>query len=388
MSKPRSATPTNQPDADHAYADAITGGLARGRGSQINPGNRFDGIRLHVLGEFLDEEINEADGTSTQHKTKVIADATRTIINRVDAPDIPFMWTINPYRGCEHGCTYCYARPTHENLGMSCGLDFETKIVAKFDAPDLLRKELAKSTWACQPIVMSGVTDAYQPIERKLRITRGILEVLTECKHPISIITKNALIQRDIDLLSQLAKINATRVAISLTSLDPHLTMKMEPRTASPKKRLETIRALSDAGVPVIVMTAPMIPAINDRELPSLLEAAADAGAVGAGYTLVRLPWQVEAIFVDWLKREFPDRARHVESLLRQSRNGNVVSSNKGPNKGARMGGEGAFAQIIRDTFKRFQTKYGLDQTLPKLNTSAFERPFYSGSKHQLGLFG
>lgn len=376
------------PPDDHTYKDALVGGHARGRGAQLNPGNRFDDIRLHVLGDFLDDSAHEDDEAGTQHRTTILSDATRTVINKVDAPDIPFGWTINPYRGCEHGCIYCYARPGHEYLGMSCGLDFETKIMAKHDAPELLRKELAHHSWKCEPIIMSGVTDPYQPIERSLRITRGCLEVMAECNQPVSIITKNSLVQRDIDLLSHLARINAARVAISLTSLDPHLTMKMEPRTASPKNRLATIRALTDAGIPVIVMTAPMIPAINDRELPSLLEAAADAGAVGAGYTLLRLPWQVETLFIDWLRREFPDRAAHVESLLRQSRNGNVVSSNKGPNKRARMAGEGPFAQIIRDTFKRFQAKYGLDKPLPKMNTSAFERPFDTGSKHQPGLFG
>lgn len=330
--------------------------LARGRGAQLNPPNRFETLSLNVLPDHVDEILAEhPDGTRV--RTLVYPDRTRTIINRVDSPDIPCDWSINPYRGCEHGCTYCYARAHHELLGLSCGLDFETKIVAKHDAPDLLRRELASPKWRGEPIMLSGVTDPYQPIERTLRITRRILEVCADAGQPVSMITKNPLITRDADLLARLAAHDAARAAVSLTTLDNRLASSMEPRAGAPQARLDAIRTLADAGIPVTVMTAPIIPGLNDREVPALLDAAADAGATSAGYVLLRLPHQVGAVFFDWLRRELPDRAARVESLLRQSRHGEVTDSRYG----LRMTGEGPVAQAIKQLFKTTARRVGLE---------------------------
>jgi DNA repair photolyase len=329
--------------------------LTRGRGAQANPANRFETLSLHVLPDHVDEIVAEnPDGT--QVRTLVYADRARTIINRVDSPDIPCDWSVNPYRGCEHGCVYCYARPHHEMLGFSCGLDFETRIVAKHDAPDLLRRELASPKWRGEPIMISGVTDPYQPVERKLQITRRILEICADAGQPVSIITKNAMVTRDVDLLSRLAALGAARVAISLTSLDNRLASSMEPRASAPQKRLEAMRALSSAGIPVTVMTAPIIPGLNDREIPALLQAAAGAGATSAGYVFLRLPHQVKTIFFDWLHREFPDRVTHVESLLRQSRHGDLTDSTFG----RRMTGEGPVAQMVKQLFKTSARRIGV----------------------------
>lgn len=364
------------------HRDAILEGAARGRGAGLSPGNRFEGVRLHVLGEALDQAAREhPDGR--QVPTETFAERTRTVINRVDSDDLGFHWTLNPYRGCEHGCVYCYARPTHEALGFSCGLDFETKIVVKRDAPALLRRELGRPSWRGEPIMMSGVTDPYQPIEARLRITRGCLEVMAECAQPVSLVTKNRLVTRDIDLLARLADSDAAAVAISVTTLDNRLAAAMEPRASAPADRLSAIRELSQAGVPVMVMAAPVIPGLNDRELPAILQAASEAGASCAGSVLLRLPHQVKDVFLDWLKRRRPEHAARVESLIRQARGGRLND----PRPGVRMKGEGERAAQIRRTVKVFARRFGLSCEAPRLSSGQFQRPASSADCSQMPLF-
>jgi len=364
---------------DETYRDALADGPVRGRGAGIDPGNRFDGIRLHVLGEHLDARRREhPDGS--QVRTEFIDDNTRTIINRVDSPDQPFDWTINPYRGCEHGCIYCYARPTHETLGFTCGIDFETKIMVKREAPALLRRELASPKWRGEPITMSGVTDPYQPIERTLRVTRGCLDVFAECRQPVCIVTKNRLIARDMDLLRELARYNAVRVAVSVTTLDAHLASVMEPRTSSPRDRLRAINELTDAGVPTMAMVAPVIPGLNDREIPAILKAVCEAGAIKAAKVLLRLPHQLKPLFLEWLHRHVPDRAQRVEQRIRDTRRGKLYDATFGERKR----GAGLYAEQIQQTFRVFAKRYGLDQDLPAMSSAHFRRPNLDG---QFSLF-
>lgn len=346
----------------------------------MNPANRFERLSLDVLPEHVQEILDETpDGR--QVRTLVYPDRTKTVINRVDSPDIGFKWSINAYRGCEHGCTYCYARPGHETLGFSSGLDFETRIVAKLEAPALLKRELARPKWQREPIVMSGVTDPYQPIEKRLQLTRRILEVCRDAGQPVSLITKSALILRDLDILGPMAERGLARAALSITSLNNHLASSMEPRASSPARRLAAVRALTDAGVPVHVMHAPIIPGLNDREIPALLAAAKEAGAIGAGYILLRLPHQVKAVFLDWLAREFPDRAAHVESLIRQCRGGGLYD----PSFGIRQRGQGPVAEAIGQMFEVAARRAGLDRPGPSLrHGEAAGRP----EGPQLTLFG
>ena len=366
------------------FADGIGQGSVKGRAAGLNPANRFEDLRLHVLGEHLDEIAAEnPDGTRVV--TQVYRDTSKTILCTNDSPDIPFTWSVNPYRGCEHGCIYCYARPYHEYLSLSCGLDFETKIVAKYDAPELLREALLKPGWLGEPIVMSGVTDPYQPIESKLRITRRCAEVCAELAQPLSFITKNALITRDIDCLQELAVHKAAHAAISITTLDNRLAAQMEPRASSPRERLAAVKRLADAGIPVQVMVAPIIPALNESEAPAILRAAADAGAYAAGYTLVRLPHQVKSLFLDWLKRVHPMRAAHVEAAIRDTREGELTATGFG----VRMRGEGERAAQISRMIKLFKRRYGLDQPWRKLASEEFQRRKHAGvSRGQMGLFG
>lgn len=343
---------------------------ARGRGTSLAPTNRFERLSLHVLPSHAQEIWAELP-QGRRIKTLVYADATKGVINPVDSPDLSFSWTINPYRGCEHGCIYCYARPGHEYLAMSSGLDFETKIVAKHDAAALLRQELLRPGWKGERIVLSGVTDPYQPVERELRITRGILEVCCEFRQPVSIITKSGLVLRDLDLLEQLHRWGAVTCAVSLTSLDSRLAAKMEPRAASPGTRLQVIRTLSSMGIPVTVMTAPIIPRINDHELPALLAAAAEAGAKRAGYVLLRLPHQIKALFLDWLAVHFPERASHVEALIRDTREGMLYNSDFV----TRVRGTGPVAKHVADTFRVFARRHGFERgPLVRMPTS-FLRP-------------
>ena len=317
------------------------------------------------------------DHCGKTHRTVVYEDHARTIINRVDSPDLGFNWTINPYRGCEHGCIYCYARPTHEQLGFSAGLDFESKLLAKVDAARLLKKELARDRWQPEPIVLSGVTDPYQPIESRLKITRSLLEVLAAARQPVSIVTKSRLILRDLDLLTELARHDAVRVAVSLTTLDNQLAARLEPRAASPRDRLWTIQRLASAGIPVSAMVAPVIPAVTDREMPRLLKAAADAGARAASYILLRLPHGNKALFERWLDEHLPDRREHVLNLLRQARGGELYDATFT----RRMTGQGPYARQLHDLFAR---RYRLDSGLPAMTAQSFRRPT---AHDQLPLF-
>jgi DNA repair photolyase len=352
---------------------------ARGRAAQVNPPNRFEPIHLEVVDEHLEElAIEQPEGARVP--TRVFRDAARTVINRVDSDDLGFRWTVNPYRGCEHGCVYCYARPTHETFGLSCGLDFETRVFAKTEAPELVRRELARPGWAGETIVLSGVTDAYQPAERSLGITRGVLEVFAGCGQPVSIVTKSRLVTRDLDLLASLAERGAARVFVSVTTLDPELARRMEPRASSPGARLETIRRLAEAGIPVGAMAAPIAPGLNDREMPAILEAARDAGATYAGWILLRLPWQVKEVFLEWVRREYPERAGRVEARIREARGGRLND----PRAHSRFRGEGGYAAQLRQLFDVTVRRLGYETEPPRLSSGAFVRPEVGG---QLGLF-
>lgn len=368
--------------------DGLVNGLARRRGAGLNPGNRFEKVRLHVLGEERERQRVEhleagVDPDRAAHNVpvEVIADRTQTIINRV-APtsDVPFDWTVNPYRGCEHGCIYCFARPYHEYLGYSCGLDFETKIVAKHDAAALLRRELGNPRWPGEPIVMSAITDIYQPIEHKLRIARQCLEVLAECGQPVSTMTKGALVLRDVDLWQKLGAHNAGRVTVTIVTLDDELAKKLEPRAASPMRRLHMIRELVKAKVPVSVNIAPVIPGLTDTELPAIMQAVADAGATRVAWVLLRLPYQLKELFLDWLQRSVhPSRATHIESLIRQSRGGKLYDASND-----RRRGKGKIVEQLAQTFDVFCRKYGLNRDVRPLSSRNFRRPSLHG---QMSLF-
>jgi DNA repair photolyase len=336
----------------------------RGRGAVFNPASRFETISLE-----RDLDWDPEDNAAV--RTQFLRDVSRTIITHNNSPDIPFKASINPYRGCEHGCAYCYARPTHEYLGFSAGLDFESKIMVKENAPELLRKELSSPKWKPQELAMSGVTDCYQPIERKLQITRRCLAVLAEFRNPVSIITKNALVTRDLDYLRELAAHRAVHVNISITTLDSELARKLEPRAASPQGRLAAMETLAKAGVPVGVLVAPAIPAINDHEIPSVLAAAKAAGA-SWGYTeVLRLPLTVAPVFQEWLERNFPERKDKVLGRIRAIRGGKLND----PRFGSRMRGEGIFADQISQMFHVACRKVGLPEDGPALSTAAFRRP-------------
>jgi len=315
-------------------------------------------------------------------QTVLARDATRTIIARNDSPDVGFDRSINPYRGCEHGCVYCFARPTHAYLGLSPGLDFESRIFFKPDAAKLLAAELSKPGYEAKPIGIGTNTDPYQPAERKLKITRSILEVLARYDHPFSIITKSALIARDADILGPMGKKGLVRVAISITTLDRKLARAMEPRAATPDRRLAAMRALTDAGASVIVGFAPVIPGLNDHELEAVLEAAARCGAVSAMYVSLRLPLEIKDLFREWLEAERPDRAKRVMSLVRQMRRGRDYD----PDWGKRMTGEGPIADLISNRFSKAAARYGLDRPTPPLRMDLFKRP--AVESNQLSLFG
>ncbi|MEM8737322.1 MAG: radical SAM protein [Planctomycetota bacterium] len=484
--------PDHQPDVPEGgepeFRDALPQGPAHRRGAGLNPGNRFEAHRVHVLGEALDHQQAERDaeaaeapragpsdrrssvipatpkkasfpdtgstldpqtvspdtatspGTS-KHPPKglpkqtpgraprgvalqVLADRTQTIINRVQpTSDVPFDWTVNPYRGCEHGCIYCFARPYHEYLGFSMGLDFETKIMAKHEAPDLLRRELAHRHWPGDPIVMSAITDIYQPVEKKLRIARGCLEVMAECFQPVSTMTKNTLVLRDLDLWQRLGEVGAGRVTVTLVTLDDELATRLEPRASPPSARLRIIQKLTEAGVPVSVNIAPVIPGLTDAEVPRLLEAVADAGARRVAWVLLRLPHQLKDLFLDWLGRNVhPDRARRVESLIRQARGGKLydtgpLAKRAGPhdhaakagaddprcNGGVTLGtrsrrslspprgghdrrrGSGVHVENLKTVFEVYCRKYGLNRDVQPIVCKHFRRPNLDG---QMGLFG
>lgn len=355
-----------------------------GRGAGISPPNRFEPVRTEDDWEHLDSAEADSKGhgsTAPRVPTLFMPDRSQSLITQNNSPDVPFRYSLNPYRGCEHGCAYCYARPGHEYLGMNAGLDFETRILVKHDAPALLRAELAQPHWTGESITMSGVTDCYQPAERKFRLTRGCLEVMLEARQAVGIITKNALVARDLDLLAPLAAQRLVYVYISITSLDDSLARKLEPRTATPQARLRTVGALSEAGVPVGVMTAPIIPGLNDQEVPAILEAAKDAGAQSAGYVLLRLPLAVRPIFEHWITETYPDKAERVLGHIRSTREGQLNNSQFG----TRMRGTGPYAEQIQQAFKVFRKKHGLEGPLPALDCSRFVPP--SPVSGQLRLF-
>ncbi len=318
--------------------------LQKGRGAGSNATGRFEREKREVF----DDGWGTADEEPPQLSTSFIRDSTRTIIARNDSPDIPFDRSINPYRGCEHGCIYCFARPTHAYLGLSPGVDFESRILVKEQAPALLAAELRKPSYRCRPIALGTNTDPYQPAERRYRIMRGILEVLREFRHPVTIVTKSALIQRDIDILADMAKDNLAACAVSVTTLDRKLARAMEPRAATPERRIETLAALTGAGIPTSVMAAPMIPALNDAELEAILERAALAGVLGAGYSMLRLPLEVAPLFVEWLNNHFLAKAKHVMSLVREGHGGKDYD----PQWGQRMTGTGPYAELLRIRFE------------------------------------
>jgi DNA repair photolyase len=349
-------------------------------GSNIDPPNRFESIRRESDLEHLewDQEYLRA---ITNRKIEYIDDVSQSIVSENSSPDIPFRYSINPYRGCAHSCSYCYARPGHDYLGFNAGLDFETKIVVKRDAPRLFREFLSNKKWEPEPITFSGVTDCYQPAEREFRLTQQCLEVALECRQPVSIITKNALVLRDLEILKQLAADNLVHVYLSITSLDLELARDMEPRTSIPSARLRAVRVLSDSGVPVGVMTAPIIPGLNDSEVPQLLEAAQDAGAITANYILLRLPLTVEPVFIEWLQRVRPNHQEKVLGRIRQARGGRLSSSAWGE----RMVGNGLIAEHIRNMFRVFRQKYGLDREMPAYNRELFKPPLPKSG--QLRLF-
>lgn len=375
------------PSEDHTYRDALPQGPVHRRGAGINPGNRFESVRLHVLGEELDRQWVERGGDGGEPgeparvQRRVYADKTRTIINRVSrTSDVPFDWTLNPYRGCEHGCVYCFARPFHEYLGFSCGLDFETRLVAKPEAPELLVRELAARRWRGEPIVMSAITDIYQPLEHEMGIARRCLEVMAEHAQPVSTMTKGAMVLRDVDLWARLASVNAGRVTITIVTLDAGLASVLEPRATTPAGRLRAIRELTRAGVPVAVNVAPVIPGLTDAEVPAILREAARAGARRASWVMLRLPYQVKDLFLDWMARHVhPQRARRVESLLRQAHDGRLYRANE-----MRGRGQGAVARQIAQSFEVFTRRYGLNRDVRPLSSKHFRRPDISG---QLGLF-
>jgi DNA repair photolyase len=339
-------------------------------GSNLDPPNRFESIRRELALEQLEWD-QEHLRVLNNRKIEYIDDASRSIISENNSPDIPFRYSLNPYRGCVHACAYCYARPTHDYLGFNAGLDFETKIVVKRDAPQLFREFLSKKNWKPEPITFSGVTDCYQPAEREFRLTRQCLEVALECRQPVSIVTKNALVLRDLEILQQLAADNLVHIFLSITSLDPELARDMEPRTSVPPARLRAVRMLSEAGVPVGVMTAPMIPGLNDSEIPQLLEAAREAGAITANYVLLRLPLTVEPVFIEWLQRLRPNHAEKVLGRLQEARGGKLNSSAWGE----RMVGRGLIAEQIRNLFRVFRQRYGLDGNMPPYNCDLFRPP-------------
>ena len=334
-----------------------------GRGAASNPQNRFEKTSYQV------SEWDEPEDPSPH--TVFLKDETRSIINYNDSPDVGFAASINPYRGCEHGCIYCFARPNHEYLGFSAGLDFETKILVKEDAPQLLRQELLSRNWKPQVIAISGVTDAYQPVERRLKLTRRCLEVLVEFRNPVVIITKNELVTRDIDLLAELAGYDAVLVFVSLTSLDGELARELEPRAPQPARRLAAIESLSEARIPTGVLVAPVIPALTDHEMPAIISAAANAGALVAGYVPLRLPYGVAPLFEEWLTLHRPLRKEKILNHIRSIRGGRLND----PNFGSRMHGSGPYAEQIAELFEMSCRKAGLNSARPALSAAAFRRP-------------
>ncbi|MDD9811142.1 MAG: PA0069 family radical SAM protein [Gammaproteobacteria bacterium] len=353
----------NAAHAAHAVP-AATHQPAKGRAALSNREGRFESLSR----EAEDDGWGDFDLPVAARRTTVHVDASRTVISRNESPDIPFNQSINPYRGCEHGCIYCYARPTHAYLGLSPGLDFETKLFAKPDAAQLLSDEINHADYRCETIAMGTNTDPYQPVERQMKVTRGIIEVLARHRHPLTITTKSGIIERDIDLLADMAADNLVSVYISITTLNNELARCMEPRAAAPQRRLKTVERLRAAGIPTGVLVAPVIPALNDSELETILQRAAAAGAQSAGYILLRLPGEVSALFQEWLGEQYPLKAAHVMSMVRATRGGR----DNDPNFGARMRGQGEVAHLIRQRFNIAVKRLGLNRGLPKVDATRF----------------
>ena len=347
----------------------MTRTTATGRGASFNPKNRFEFLAIEKAPEGFAEYFEDPE-EGRNVLTKFYVDHSRSILAKNDSPDLGFTYSVNPYRGCEHGCIYCYARPTHEYLGFSSGFDFETKIMVKPDAARLLHEQFNRSSWRPQTVMLSGDTDCYQPIEKKLHITRRCLEVFLHHRNPVSVVTKNALILRDVDILKELASLNLVVVTISITSLNHDLIRTMEPRTSIPAKRLETIAVLSEQGIPVGVNACPIIPGLNDVEIPSILEESSNRGARAAAYTIVRLPHTVQDLFLDWLRRELPERALTILHRLRDVRKGNLTCSDFG----IRLNGEGQIAGTIEQLFQSSCRRFHLNETALSLSTGQFRR--------------
>jgi len=353
---------------------------AKGRGAQLSPPNRFGQV-------YAEDDLEQVEGDAEyltdlrSLKTQYLPDESRSIVSKNDSPDLHFKYSLNPYRGCLHGCSYCYARPTHEYLGLNAGLDFESKIFVKERAPELFREFLGRDGWNAELIAFSGITDCYQPIEREYQLTRQCLEVAAEARQPIGMVTKNALVARDVDVLGEMASHRVISVAVSVTTLDAELARVMEPRTSSPDARLRAIAKLAGAKIPVSVLIGPVIPGLNDSEIPAILKAASEAGAMRASWTLLRLPLAVRPIFEDWLERVRPLDRERVESRIQACRDGRMNDANFG----SRMRGTGEIADQISQTFRVFAARYGLDRTIDHLETAGFRSP--KPSSGQLRLF-
>ena len=345
--------------------------MIKGRGTGINPGNRFES-------KHYSRELSEPD-IKFKKKTEYFSDYSKSVLSTNNSPDLPFNVSLNPYRGCEHGCSYCYARPNHEFLGFSSGLDFETKIMVKHKAPKLLRKALINKAWKPQVIHLSGVTDPYQPIEKDKKLTRGCLKVLKAFRNPVTLITKNHLILRDLDILAEMAKFDGVSVSVSITSLDHKLCNVMEPRTSMPENRLKAIEKLSNEGIPVGIMVAPIIPGLNDYEIPKIIKIATDAGAQFAGYTLLRLPFSVSEIFINWLDTHYPAKKKKILSLLKDARNGKLHESKTG----SRMTGKGNIAESISRLFNLSVKNAHIEKYSLVLSTKNFRNP----EQKQMTLF-
>jgi len=342
----------------------------KGRGTATRLAHRFERAGREAVDDGWAEHAEPESPWPLPPPTTVTPEAARSILSRNDSPDIPFTLALNPYRGCEHGCIYCYARPTHSYLNLSPGLDFETRLIAKVNAAELLARELARPAHVCSPIHIGSATDAYQPIEREWRLTRGVLEVLTACQHPFTIVTKSSGVERDLDLLTLAAQRHQTGVIVSLTTLDAALCRKLEPRAAAPHRRLQTVRRLAEAGVPVGVNIAPIIPFLNEPEIERLVEAAAEAGARSVHYTVLRLPWEVRPLFEEWLAHHVPDRADRIMARLRELRGGQVYDADFK----LRMKGQGIWAELIAQRVRKAAQRHGADQPMRPLDTRSFDR--------------
>ncbi len=356
--------------------------IYKGRAAGSNAVSRFD---AHTR-QAIDDGWGSLDEEAPPLRTEVMQDAAKSVINYVNSPDIPFDRTINPYRGCEHGCIYCYARPSHAYLGLSPGLDFESRLLMKSHAPEILKRELAKPNYQCKPIALGMNTDAYQPIEREYQLTRRIIEVLAESNHPFSLVTKSALVERDIDLIAPMAAKGLASIYVSITTLDRQIARRLEPRAAAPERRLETVRRLSEAGIPTGVMVAPMIPALTDHQMEQILEKAYQVGARRAGYVFLRLPHELADLFENWLQQYFPLKASHVMSLVKQSRGGKAYQSEFGK----RMRGEGLFADMLATRFNLACERLGFNHERSRLDATQFKAPDswkIRQDNPQMGLF-